>query len=396
MNHRVSSTWIGIGLSFYAFVAIAIAESGLGVLLPSILKTYNLSTATVTALFFSQVSGYFVAAFTSSLLSQRIGLSRMILLAALSVTTALVIYASTSHWAVMVITGTLLGLGIGLIDAGINTFMAHKEDSGHLMGLLHAFYGIGALSGPAIATTLLTLGVGWRSVYWLIASIVGLFATSMVWVVSQRYPLMDTGRSGSRQNAGANLRLALKTPTVLIAGSFLLIYVGTEAAIGIWAYAVQTIGRETPVTVAGYSVTAYWVGLTIGRLTMGQMMKWIGPTRLIDFSLALLTASLFIWWLFPQQLWSLPLAGFALAAIFPTTIWLMPRRVPSTLVPAAIGFLSSVGSIGAVSIPTAVGWLADRMSLDVVPLLMLPLAVGMVMLHRWLTRRTPLEVVDQT
>jgi hypothetical protein len=36
----------------------------------------------------------------------------------------------------MVMTGTLLGLGIGLIDAGMNTFIAHKRDSSNLMGFV--------------------------------------------------------------------------------------------------------------------------------------------------------------------------------------------------------------------------------------------------------------------
>jgi hypothetical protein len=35
------AVWIGVAIAFYAFVAIAVAEAGLGVLLPSILATYN-------------------------------------------------------------------------------------------------------------------------------------------------------------------------------------------------------------------------------------------------------------------------------------------------------------------------------------------------------------------
>lgn len=394
MKRKSPPNWIGVGLAFYSFIAIAIAEGGLGVLLPSIIATYNLTTATVTALFFSQISGYGVAALTSSLLSHRIGLPRMILLAAMSVMTALCIYALTSHWSIMVITGTLLGLGIGLIDAGINTFIAHKQDNANLMGLLHAFYGIGALSGPAIATVLLTMGVSWRSVYWVFAAVVGVLVIGMIWVVFQRHSVMDVSGLVKGQSASANLRLALKKPTVLVAGLLLLVYVGTEVSLGNWAYTVQTMSRSTPIAVAGYSVTAYWFGLTLGRLSMGQLMKWVGATRLIDGSLALLTAGLLIWWLFPHQLWSLPLIGFALAAIFPTTIWLMPRRVPTALVPAAIGFLSSMGSVGAVSIPTAVGWLADKVDLEIIPMLMLPLAVVMVMLHRWLVSHAPLHAID--
>jgi len=394
MKRKSPPAWIGIALAFYAFIAIAVAESGLGVLLPSILETYNLTTATVTALFFSQISGYVVAALTSSLLSHRIGLARMILLAAISVMTALCIYASTSYWFVMVMTGILLGLGIGLIDAGINTFIAHKQDNANLMGLLHAFYGIGALSGPAIATTLLTLGVSWRSAYWVFASVVGLLVVGLTWVVVQHHSLMDAAALTPDQNAGMNLRLALKKPTVLVAGLLLLVYVGTEVSLGNWAYTVQTLSRDTPVAVAGYSITAYWFGLTLGRLSMGQLMKRIGAIRLIDFSLSLLTIGLLIWWLFPHQLWSLPLSGFALAAIFPTTIWLMPRRVPSALVPAAIGFLTSVGSVGAVSVPTAVGWLANKIGLEIIPMVMVPLAIVMMMLHRWLVNHAPLARID--
>lgn len=391
MKHQSPPAWVGVALAFYAFIAIGIAEGGLGVLLPSILATYNLTPATVTALFFSQISGYVVAALTSSLLSHRIGLARMILLAAVSVTTALSIYASANQWIVMVLTGTLLGLGIGLIDAGINTFMAHNQRSANLMGLLHAFYGIGALSGPAIATFLLTLGVSWRSAYWVFAAVVAVLVLGMIWVVSQPHSLMDFPTS-SHQSAETNLRLALKTPTVLVAGLLLLVYVGTEVSLGNWAYAVQTLSRDTPVAVAGYSITAYWMGLTIGRLSMGQLMKRFGAVRLIDCSLALLTVGLMIWWLFPNQLWSLPLTGFALAAIFPTTIWLMPRRVPAAIVPAAIGFLTSVGSVGAVSIPTGVGWMADKAGLEIIPMLMLPLAILMWLLHRWLVKNNqPIE-----
>jgi len=53
----------------------------------------------------------------------------------------------------MVASGTLLGLGIGLIDAGINTYIANKQRNANLIGSLHAFYGVGALLGPTIATT---------------------------------------------------------------------------------------------------------------------------------------------------------------------------------------------------------------------------------------------------
>lgn len=391
---RSSSTdpaWIGVALAFYAFIAIGIAEGVLGVLLPSILETYHLTPATVTLLFLSQVIGYIMAAIASSLIVSRVGLARMLLLASVMLTSALCIYAFTTRWLIMVASGTLLGLGIGLIDAGVNTFIASDRRNANLMGMLHAFYGIGALLGPALATTLLALGIGWRQVYLVTASVVGLTIVGMFWAVWNRYQPMSRRAIASNTNASASLRLALKSPIVLVAGLLLLVNVGIEASLGNWAYTVQNVSRGIPAWIAGYSVSGYWLGMTIGRLGMGQVVKYLGIVHTLDLSLALLVASLLAWALLPGLWLSLPLIGLALAVIYPATIWLMPQRVPTTIVPAAIGFLSSIGSLGAATIPTAIGWIADKIGLEVIPGLLVILAGLVAFLHRWLVQHAPVS-----
>lgn len=376
-----------MGLSFYAFIAIGVAEGGLGVLLPSILATYHLTPATVTVLFLSQITGYMTAAVTSSVLSSRFGLARMLLFAAIALTSALSLYALTTHWPVMVLTASLLGLGIGLIDAGINSYIASDQRNANAMGILHAFYGIGALLGPTIATVLLSLGVGWRQVYLVVAAITVGLIVGLVWAVRSNYQPMTKCISTSASHARANLSAALKSPIVRVTGVMLMIYVGTEVAIGNWAYMVQTVSRGVPTWIAGYSISGYWFGLTIGRVATGLTIKRLGAIRALDVSFSLLIVGIACWWLLPQQLWPLPLMGFALATVFPTTIWLMPQRVPPALVPAAIGFLASFGSLGAATIPMLLGWIADLAGVGVIPGLLLPLAVMMFGLHRWLASR---------
>ncbi|HEY9693974.1 MAG TPA: MFS transporter [Oculatellaceae cyanobacterium] len=378
------SSRLGLIVAFYAFIAIGIAEGGLGVLLPSIMLSFHLTPATVTWLFLSQIAGYIVAAFSSSLLSNQIGLARMLLLASTLLSAALIIYASTPIWAVMAIAGTVLGLGIGLIDAGINTYIVNDARHSHFIGVLHGFYGTGALLGPAIATTLLGIHLHWRIVYFVFASAVGLLAVALVWVIKINYQPLTHQVTVSAGDARANLRTALGTPSVLLSGLLLLVYVGTEVAIGNWAYSVQTISRHTPLIIAGYTVSAYWMGLTVGRMGMGYAIKHFGTVRLLDLSLTLLTIGLLCWWLLPEQVLSLPLLGLSLAAIFPTTMLLVPQRVAMPLVPATIGFLSSVASFGAATIPTGLGFLANWAGLAIIPIMMLPLAVLMMLLHRCL------------
>ncbi|WP_206603095.1 MFS transporter [Leptolyngbya ohadii] len=377
--------WIGIAIAFYAFIAIGVAESGLGVLLPSILKTFSLTPATVTLLFVSQITGYVLAALGSSVISSRLGLAPMLLIAALTLTAALITYGLAPAWFVMVAVGMLLGLGIGLIDAGINTYIVSNQQEPKWIGLLHAFYGIGALLGPTIATTLLVAGLHWQQVYFVIASLVALLIVAVGWIIITRYPPMMVRTAASQTHALANVQFALKTPIVLVSGLFLLVAVGVEASLGNWAYTVQQVSRGIPAATAGYSISAMWFGFTIGRVMLGFWVNRLGAARLVNASLAMLAASLVTWWLLPGQWLSLPLMGFAIAAIFPTTIWLMPHRVPTTVVPAAIGFVTSVASLGAAIIPTTIGWIANRTGLESIPVLILMLAIVLSILHRWLT-----------
>lgn len=310
-QRHLTSRWIGVAIAISAFIAIGIAEAGLGVLLPSILSTYQLTPATVTLLFVSQISGYVVAAFSSSLVSSRWGLARMLLIAASTLTTALLIYALSPYWFIMVAAGTLLGLGIGLIDAGINTYIVQDSRSANLIGLLHAFYGIGALLGPAVATTLLAVGMDWRQVYLVLASVVSVLVIGLVGIIFYRYQPMIARVTTSDTTAVSNLRRTLHHPAVLLTGLLLLIYVGTEASVGNWAYAVQSIARQTPELIAGYSVSAYWMGLTIGRFSLSYWLERLGGVRTISLSLSLLTIGLVAWWLLPDLWIGLPLIGFA-------------------------------------------------------------------------------------
>ena len=381
-------TWIGVALAFYAFIVIGMTEGSIGVILPSLQATYNLTTATVTPLFFSQLAGYLVAAFFNGWLIQRLGLARMLLFASVILGSALCLYGFGPAWIVMLMGGVAAGLGIGLIDAGINTYIADDQRNAHLMGMLHAFYGIGSLMGPAIATTVLALGLDWRTVYFIFASLIGLSILGLLWAVLVRYqPMVHSITQSNTQNS---LVKTLKMPSVLISGLLLLVYVGMETSLSDWSYSVQTLSRGTPNLLAGYSVSAYWLGLTLGRFAMGRMVAKLGAVRTLNLALLLLAVGAGSWWLLPFPFLSLPLIGLALGPVFPINIWLMPQRVSSAIAPTAIGFMTSAGSVGAAAIPALVGWTAQQLGLEVIPLLMLFLVVSIAGLHRWLIHYAPL------
>ncbi|MFH7245789.1 MAG: hypothetical protein ACHWZW_23410 [Spirulina sp.] len=141
--------WTGIAIYGYAFVAIGIAEAGLGVLLPSILVAYGLTPATVTLLFISQISGYITAALTSSVVTERLGLGKMLLLAASLLTGALLTYALSPTWGLTV--AAMFPKVIWLIPKRLPEAMVPAAVSF-------------ATSAASVGAALIPAGVGWVSV----------------------------------------------------------------------------------------------------------------------------------------------------------------------------------------------------------------------------------------
>ncbi len=366
-----------VGIAFSAFVVIGAVEAALGVLVPSLLETFELSTASVTLLLASQIGGYALAALFNGVVISRLGLGRMLVVAFSLLASALLLYALTPRWDLMVAGGVVLGLGIGLIDAGLNTAVAQHESGTSLIGPLHGFYGVGAFAGPAIATTVLALGSGWRLVYALLAGLVGLLFLG-IWRHRQSclWQRPSTAASGDWRVLGQ----ALQLPSVRLSGLVLLTAVGIEASIGTWAFSVQHLGRSQPAVVAGIGVSLYWLGLTVGRFCFGGLVERLGVIRLITCSIALLLAAQIGWSHGVAPSVALPLLGFALAAIFPATILLIPRRLPGHLVPAAVGFATSAGSAGAVVLPSSLGWIAADVGLSAVPALLVPVVLGLAVL----------------
>jgi fucose permease len=71
-------------------------------------------------------------------------------------------------------------------------------------------------------------------------------------------------------------------------------------------------------------------------------------------------------WLVPVEIVSagaLLLIGFSLGPIFPTTIALMSKLVSARILPSAIGFIASLGSMGGALFPWLAGNLAQHIGL---------------------------------
>lgn len=363
-NNSITSLRTQIGLAFFAFILIGSNDGAIGVLIPSIQAHYSVNKATVALLFLSATLGYLIAAFNSGLLVEKLGNRRFLMLGVTAFLLSVGTLSLMPPFLVVLLILLPLGFGGAILDAGLNAYIAGLPRNAALLNYLHAFYGTGALLGPIVASTILAIGLGWNIVYvvWM--------AMSLVLLTGVVLAFKDRGAtSGVEKKAEAKsnvLITALRMRIVWIAALFLLFYVGTEVSLGSWSYSFLTEERHGSTLVMGWVVSGYWAGLTLGRLTLARVAQRVGEKRLIQGCLAGIIVGILLVWLVPIGAVSavgLCLVGFSLGPIFPTTIALMSKFVSSRLLPSAIGFLASLGSLGGALFPWLAGNLAQAIGL---------------------------------
>ncbi len=368
-----------IGAAFAAFILIGATDGATGVVLPSLQAHYGVSKGVISLIFLALTTGYIIAAFGSGLLVALLGQRRFLALGAAAFAMGAGAISLRPPFALLLTTILGLGFGFAIIDAGLNTYITGLPEKTTLLNNLHAFYGIGGFLGPIIASGVLAAGLSWNTVY-------ALWALCGLILLAGFGALFDAGPAGSRppgtQHAGRGLLTdTLRLRLVWLAAVFLLVYVGAEVSLGSWSYSFLTEVRHHGSLLSGWSVSGYWLGITLGRLTLARLAarRAIADASLIRSCLIGAGVGVLIIWLAPLPAvaaFGLWLTGYALGPIYPTTIALVPGLVPTRLVPSAVGFLASFGSMGAALFP----WLAGNLAQAVGLWSLIPYALGLTVI----------------
>ena len=123
--------------------------------------------------------------------------------------------------------------------------------------------------------------------------------------------------------------------------------------------------------VAGLWAGSYWATFTIGRVVAGLYAKRVGVNRPGGgrFSGRIAGRVLLIWNPSPAaNLLAVAMIGFAIAPIFPAFISGTSQRVGAHFAANTIGMQMAASGIGTAVIPSLVGVLARRFSLEVIPI----------------------------
>jgi fucose permease len=385
-------------MSYAAFVLVGISVGTSGVLLPSQMASYGVDRATIGITFFTSSAGFVLASVSTGALIHRAGIRIALTVGGGAFVLAGLYLASRPPFAAFVLAQLVAGYGTGVLESALNVYLAGLPGATTLLNRLHAFFGVGALVGPPLATWILGFA-SWTAV-WLAVSVA---CVPLVAGFLLAYPGPERSAAGVHGAAVARsapdgppraparaprglLHTALRDRGVQLGAAMLFVYVGVELGVGNWGFSYLVQARALPASVAGYTISGFWLGLTLGRFLISPISARAGATTaaMIYACLAGVSTAIALAWLSPAAAVAcvaFGLLGFFLGPVFPTTMAIVPRLTQPRLVPSAIGVMNAGSVIGGSVLPWLAGALAQNAGMWV--LLPFVLALSAVQFAVW-------------
>ncbi len=392
-----------VRVAYLLFVLVGLSAGVNGVLLLAQMDDYGVGRATIGLTFFTFSAGFVLSGATAGPLIHRWGTRAALLGGGLVFVAAALVMSTRPPFIAFVLVQVVAGYGTGLLESILNAHLAAMPGSTTLLNRLHAFFGVGAFLGPMAAAAML------RVTDWPVV-ILALALVSVPMLVAVRLSYPDRGRdplvvaqpeSTSDTHArdeGSGIRLlpaVLRQPAVLLGALMLSVYVGLEIGVGNWGPGYLVEARSASVFVAGGIVSAYWLGLTIGRFVLSPVATRFGLTKigLAYVCLYGVAAASVVTWLVPVTgvaAVGLVLLGFFLGPIFPTTMAVAPDLTSARLAPTAIGVMNAGSVVGGSALPWLAGALGQGIGVwTLLPFTLLLALVQLVVWWRMVARMEP-------
>jgi fucose permease len=355
-------------LVFLMFAAFAMTTDSVGTVIPQIIREFDLGLTAAGAFQYATMSGIGLSAIGLGFLADRIGRRRAILAGLTLFCASSAFFALGHNFGLFVVLLFVSGIGIGVFKAGalalIGDISTSTREHARTMNLIEAFFGVGAIIGPAIVAGSLAAGLSWKWVYLFAA---GLCAVLIVGTLFTPFPpAMAASTSEPPTSMRQSLKL-LRDPMALFFGTLLMLYVGAEAAIYVWAptYFAGYEGEQS--WLVAYTVSIFFVLRAAGRFLGAWLLArfdWASVLAACSGGMALL---FWVAVVFGRgaAAYALPATGLFMSVLYPTInstgISCFERQRHGSIA----GLLLFFTCVSAVLAPLAMGVVGDLMGTSV-------------------------------
>jgi len=380
-----------LALAYIAFVALGLPASLIGVAWPTLRAELALPLDALGLLFISSTIGYLISSFIIARLISRFGIGLLLIFSCLLSAVAFIGYTIAPSWTIFIVMGAIGGFGSGVMDAGLNTYLAAEYNESQ-MQWLHASFGIGATLSPLMMTASLTLFASWRPAY-IFTSILMVILAISFFITLPAWKRPKPRSTGAVESEGAELNLmdyhtslwkTLLRAVTWISILLFLLYTGAELTLGNWTYTLFTEGRGVSPQLAGLWAGGFWATFTIGRVLGGLYAHRMRLNTLLVGAMTLALAGSVLFWWNPIAVVGVAgvfIVGFAMAPIFPGLVSSTSQRVGQSHAGNTIGIQISAAGLGGALLPSLAGFLAERISLETIPVMLSVSLLGLLILY---------------
>lgn len=372
-----------LALIYVSFISLGLPDSLLGSAWPQMQESLGVSLSLGGVISFLITASTILSSLMSHRVIQRFGTGGVTMCSVAMTALALLGFSLSDSFLVLCLWAIPYGLGAGSVDAALNNFVALHCKAKH-MSWLHCFWGIGATGGPYIMGLCLSRGMGWQAGYRTISFLQ--MALTLILLLSlplwkkQELPLSggETVRPQTPQ-----WRKLLKRPGVKAALTAFFFYSALELTTGLWGSSYMVAVRGISPETAAKWISLFCLGITAGRFFSGFLTLRFSDDTMVRLGEGTAIVGIILLLLPLHNLFlcvGLILTGLGCAPIYPSLLHATPQRFGKSLSQSLMGTQMAISYLGSTTMPPVSGFLSEKISMGLYPVLLLVFALCMTIL----------------
>ncbi len=338
---------------FYAAGGAAISVFGPSV--ESISEDFGLTYSQISLIITVISIGFIAGSLAGGAASDRWGRRAVLVPSAAGAALSMFWFAASLTFGSLLAAGFCIGASFGPGLAAATALIADlaRQRSTRALNLFNSAFALGAIAAPPLVAVGLAALASWRVAYVVVAV---WFATSGLMFTRLSYP----PRRGSVPPFRSIVR-GLGSPVSLLLGLVLMLYVGVEIAFGDFGAAFMERTQGIPRAAAAASVTAFWIGVLLGRLVVYRLADSWRASNIVRWSLVLALGTSILAALAgsaPLAVLGFVLTGAAIGGVFPTALGIGLRIRPG-IAGSLAGALTAMASVGGALLAPMIGAASD-------------------------------------
>lgn len=306
-------------LTFMMFFMFAMTSDAVGVIIPTLIRDYNLSMTEASAFHYAPMIMIAISGLGLGFLADKLGRKATILFGLSLFSLSCFLFALGNSFAIFVVLLALVGTAIGLFKTGAIALLGDISNSSQehtkTMNQVEGFFAVGAIVGPAACSYMLSQGVSWTYLY--VAAAVLCLALILVTAKTTfpHYQHASTETTGFSQTLSA-----LKDPLALFFSLGIALYVATEVAIYVWMPTLLLEYQGDLTWLATYALSLFFILRAIGRFLAVWLLnqfRWQSVMVFLSAAICLCYLATLVYGV-DAAIFALPLCGLFMSMIYPT------------------------------------------------------------------------------